>query len=103
MRPVVVTVGDEIGKQALQMAFVDHDVRERLTQLLRDPTGGRVFGHADVEYRAPGVMDHGEDVEDAEGRGRDGREVHGVVRQRIHVGMARHGRPEWWQPTADYG
>ena len=37
-------------------------VRERLTQLLCDPTGGRVFGRADVEHRATGVMDHGETV-----------------------------------------
>ena len=36
-----------------------------------------MFGDTDVEHGPTCVMHHKEDVEDAKGRGRDGKEVHG--------------------------
>ena len=74
-------------------------VEEDLTELLQNPGGRGMGGDVEVKDAPPVVVDDEESVQDLEGRGRDGQEVHGrdvrhvVLEERLpSLDLVRVGR-----------
>ena len=87
-------LGDLVAKLAVTIKnriAVRARFRKCLPQLLHDPEASRVFRDVEMEYPASTMFDDEKTIQDSEGKGRHGEEVHG--RDDLAV-IAKESRPE---------